>query len=181
MTLSGIRKHTICHIKCILFHIYLCCLYVIIRRHGVETPSTLVDLCEGNHLRPMDSPRIRPLWRFFFFFFFFFFLGGGGGGGGGRCGRSGLWPFRFVAVSVSGRLVSGRLGFGRFGLWQLWPESVPPNIVAINKTWINNEQYNDISVPLLSFFHAFRKIPAHFFYIITSIFKLFFFPFFCLF
>ena len=35
-----------------------------------------------------------------------------------RCGRSGLWPFRFVAVSVC-----GRLGFGRSGLWPLWPES----------------------------------------------------------
>ena len=32
------------------------------------------------------------------------------------CGRSGLWPFRFVAVSVC-----GRFGCGRFGLWPLWP------------------------------------------------------------
>ena len=62
---SGIRMHTICLIKCILFHIYLCRLYVIIRRHGVETPSTLLALCEGNHLWPMDSPRNRPLWRYF--------------------------------------------------------------------------------------------------------------------
>ena len=71
IVLSAIRMHTICLIKCILFHIYLCRLYVIIRRHGVETPSTLLVLCEGNHLRPMDSPRNRPLWRN---------LGGGGGG-----------------------------------------------------------------------------------------------------
>ena len=65
IALSGIRMHTICLIKCILFHIYLCRLYVIIRRHGVETSSTLLALCEGNHLRPMDSPRNRPLWRNF--------------------------------------------------------------------------------------------------------------------
>ena len=49
------------------------------------------------------------------------------------CGRSGLWPFRSVAVSVCGRFglwpfrsvaisVCGRFGFGRFGLWPLWPE-----------------------------------------------------------
>ena len=65
IALSGIRMHTICIIKCILFHIYLCRLYVINRRHGMETPSTLLALCEGNHLRPMDSPRNRPLWRNF--------------------------------------------------------------------------------------------------------------------
>ena len=65
IALSGIRMHTICIIKCILFHIYLCRLYVIIRRHSVETPSTLLALCEGNHLRPMDFPRNRPLWRNF--------------------------------------------------------------------------------------------------------------------
>ena len=47
IALSGIRMHTICLIKCILFHIYLCPLYVIIRRHGVETPFTLLALCEG--------------------------------------------------------------------------------------------------------------------------------------
>ena len=65
IALSGIRMHTICLIKCILFHIYLCRLYVIIRRHGVETPSTLLALCEGNHLRLKDSPRNSPLWRNF--------------------------------------------------------------------------------------------------------------------
>ena len=65
IALSGIRMHTICLIKCILFHIYLCRVYVIIRSHGVETPSTLLALCEGNHLRPMDSPRNRPLGRNF--------------------------------------------------------------------------------------------------------------------
>ena len=65
VALSGIRMHTICLIKCILFHLYLCRLYVIIRRHGVETPSTSLTLCEGNHIRPMDSPRNRPLWRNF--------------------------------------------------------------------------------------------------------------------
>ena len=65
IALSGIRMYTICLIKCILFHIYLCRLYVIIRRHGVETPSTLLALCEGNHLRPIDSPRNRPLSRIF--------------------------------------------------------------------------------------------------------------------
>ena len=65
ITLSGICMHTICLINSILFHIYLWRLYVIIRRHGVETPSTLLALCEGNHLRPMDSPRNRPLWRNF--------------------------------------------------------------------------------------------------------------------
>ena len=63
--LPDIRMHTIWLIKCMLFHIYLCRLYVIIRRHGVETHSTLLALCEGNHLRPMDSPRYRPLWRNF--------------------------------------------------------------------------------------------------------------------
>ena len=56
-----------CLIKCTLFHIYLCRLYMclIIRRHGVEKPSTLLALCEGNHLCPMDSPRNRPLWQNF--------------------------------------------------------------------------------------------------------------------
>ena len=58
----GIRMHTICLIKCILSHIYPRRLYVIIRRPGVETYSTLLALCQGNHLRPMDSPRNRPLW-----------------------------------------------------------------------------------------------------------------------
>ena len=43
----------------------MCRLYVIIIRHGVETPSTLLALSEGDHLRPMDSPRNRPLWRNF--------------------------------------------------------------------------------------------------------------------
>ena len=49
------------------------------------------------------------------------------------CGRFGLWPFWFVAVSVCGRFslwpfrfvavsVCGRLGFSHFGLWPLWPE-----------------------------------------------------------
>ena len=65
IALSGIRMHTIFLIKCILFQIYLFRFYVIIRRHGVETPSTLLALCEGNHLRPMDSPCNRPLWRNF--------------------------------------------------------------------------------------------------------------------
>ena len=63
--LSGIRMHNICLIKCILFLIYLSRLYVIIRRHGVETPSTLLALCEGNHLRQMDSPSNTPLWQNF--------------------------------------------------------------------------------------------------------------------
>ena len=31
-------------------------------------------------------------------------------------GRSGLWPFCFVALSVC-----GRFGCGRFGMWPLWP------------------------------------------------------------
>ena len=61
IALSGIRMHTICLIKCIC----LCRLYVIIRRHGGETPSTLLALCKVNHLRPMDSRRNRPLWRNF--------------------------------------------------------------------------------------------------------------------
>ena len=65
IALSGIRMCTICLVKCILIHIYLFRMYVIIRRHGVETPSTLLALCEGNHLRPMDSPCNRPLWRNF--------------------------------------------------------------------------------------------------------------------
>ena len=65
IALSGIRMHTICLIKCILFHIYLCRLYVFIRRHGLETPSTLLALCEGNHLRPMDAPCNWPLWQNF--------------------------------------------------------------------------------------------------------------------
>ena len=65
IALSGIRMHTICLIKCILFHIYLCRLYVIIRRHCVEIPSTLLALCVGNHLRLKDSPRNRSLWRNF--------------------------------------------------------------------------------------------------------------------
>ena len=44
------------------------------------------------------------------------------------CGRFGLWPFRFVAVSVCGLSVCGlsvcgRFGFGRFGLWPSWPET----------------------------------------------------------
>ena len=65
IALSGIRMHIIRLFKCILFHTYLCRVYVISRRHDVETPSTLLALCEGNHLRPMDSPRNRPLWRNF--------------------------------------------------------------------------------------------------------------------
>ena len=50
------------------------------------------------------------------------------------CGRSGLWPFRFMAVPVCGCFglwpfrslavsVCGRLGFGRFALWPLSPET----------------------------------------------------------
>ena len=73
IALFGIRMHTICLIKSILFHIYLCRLYVIIRRHGVETPSTLLTHCEENHLRAMDSPVIGHYDET---------LGGGGGGGG---------------------------------------------------------------------------------------------------
>ena len=65
IALSGIHMHTICLIKCILFHIYLCRLNAIIRCHDVEAPSALLALCEMNHLRPMDSPRHRPLWRNF--------------------------------------------------------------------------------------------------------------------
>ena len=61
IALSGIRMHTICLIKCI----YLCRLYVIIRRHSGETPSTYLALREGNHLRPMASHHNRPLWRNF--------------------------------------------------------------------------------------------------------------------
>ena len=50
----------------------------------------------------------------------------------GVCGHSGLWPFPFGVVPVSGRFslgpvqsvavsVCGRFGFGHFGLWPLWP------------------------------------------------------------
>ena len=73
IALSGIRMHTICLIKCILFHIYLYRLYVIIRRHGVETPSTLLALCEL-----ITFGRWIPLViGHYDDFFFFFFLGGG--------------------------------------------------------------------------------------------------------
>ena len=75
------------------------------------------------------------------------------------CGRSGLWPFRFVAVSVCGRFglwpfrsvavpvcgrfglwpfrfvavpVCGRFGCGRFGLWPLWPVTLPgPELLLV--------------------------------------------------
>ena len=62
------------------------------------------------------------------------------------CGRSGLWPFRFVAVSVCGRFglwpfrfvavsVCGRFGCGRFGLWPLWP--VTPQMTFSNSIKIS--------------------------------------------
>ena len=61
------------------------------------------------------------------------------------CGRSGLWPFRFVAVSVCGRSglwpfrfvavsVCGRFGCGRFGLWPLWPVTLPQTMTCVSRT-----------------------------------------------
>ena len=82
------------------------------------------------------------------------------------CGRSGLWPFRFVAVSVCGR--SGLWPFvvcGRFGLWPF--RSVAVSVCGLFGLW----PFRSVAFPVCGRFGLwpFRFWPFRFVAVMTRI------------